>query len=146
MNTRKKCLKYLGNTKQSKINLSPVINAVLLYIFENKLESGPDQRRMEHYYYNYKHWQTCSKSVIVSHAQCPIIQVWPSGRITLIGDVTPGQETGARNFCFLPCLSNNMRIRGHNFLTQIFLTGSCCTKNILRHVGNANEDLQDEQT
>ena len=41
----------------------------------------------------------------------------------------------AGNFCFLPCLSNNMRVGGHNFLTQIFLTGSCYTKNILRHVG-----------
>ena len=73
------------------------------------------------------------KSVIISPG--PIIQVWPSGRITLIGDVTPGQETRAGNFCFLPCLSNNMRIRGHNFLTHIFLTGSCYTKRILRHVG-----------
>ena len=61
--------------------------------------------------------------------------LWPSGRIILIGDVTPGQETRAGNFCFLPCLSNSMRIRGHNFLTQLFFTGSCYTKNILRHVG-----------
>ena len=75
------------------------------------------------------------KAWLLARAQCPIIQAWPSGRITLIGDVTPGQETGAGNFCFLPCLSNNMRIRGHNFLTQIFLTGSCYTRNILRHVG-----------
>ena len=75
------------------------------------------------------------KAWLLARAQCPIIQVWPSGRITLIGDVTPGQETRAGNFFFLPCLSNNMRIRGHNFLTQIFLTGSCYTKNILRHVG-----------
>ena len=44
------------------------------------------------------------KSVIIIPG--PIIQVWPSGRITLIGDVTPGQETRAGNFCFLPCLSN----------------------------------------
>ena len=28
-----------------------------------------------------------------------------------------------------------MRIRGHNFLTHIFLTGSCYTKRILQHVG-----------
>ena len=74
------------------------------------------------------------KSVAVclyaARAQCPIIQVWPSGRSTLIGDVTPGQETRAGNFCFLPRPSNSMCIRGHNFLTQIFLTGSCYTKNI----------------
>ena len=60
------------------------------------------------------------KSVIISPG--PIIGTgMASGRITFIGDVTPGQETRAGNFCFLPCLSNNMRIRGHKFLDTHFL-------------------------